>query len=89
MKGFGADEGRPTWTTLIYKMTLSLFDIRGSMVWRPDMKTRRQFCQLTAKNHWFSQKMEYYIVTVYGHNKDKVNLVQYRKEQLFLDGFFL
>lgn len=32
--------------------------------------------------------MEYSIVTVYDHNKDKFNLVQYRKEQLFLDGFF-
>lgn len=88
MKGLGADEGRPTWITLIYKMTLSLFDKRGSMVWRPEVKTSRQFCQLTAKKHWFSQKMEYYIVAVYDH-KDKVNLVQYRKEQLFLVGFFL
>lgn len=33
--------------------------------------------------------MEYYIVAVYDHNKDKVNLVRYRKEQLFLDVFFL
>lgn len=73
MKGFGADEGRSTGTTLIYKMALSLFDKRGSIVWRPDMKTSRKFCQLTANKHWFGQRMEYYMVAVYDHNKDKVN----------------